>query len=383
MAGFGDLIRKTGLLSPDRLAFALKEQKRTGFRLGQVLVDHGIVDEAELFSAVARVSGFERVDMNTAQVDVEAARRIDPEWALEHRMMPLSVDETRGSVVVATSDPTQSTLLSLLSAQFGVPATLVVTTESELGRLIRHAYFNEPLDRTPGGSTLTGAQPIAEPAPATRPGIAERRQLEQSSFSARSPTPPVGVTEPQGPPPKGLSYGRRDAPSPASRRAPETGNEGPITAPSRSFPPNPPQRPAAPDRFSTGESTAGSTTPVSGPPPPDRPSITTDEIAAAIGPIGPQLESTMPPLTTGNAPPLFPPLELTRPPITTGAHPVLSGAHVKPPKPSLSTLAPVVELHQYTAAAIRAIFELCVARGIITREEYLARLSSTDMNKSR
>lgn len=45
---------------------------------------------------------------------------------------------------------------------------------------------------------------------------------------------------------------------------------------------------------------------------------------------------------------------------------------------SLNELAPTVEMHQYTASAIEIIFELCVARGIITREEYLARLGTQD-----
>ena len=123
MTGFGDLVRKSGLLAPDRLAFALNEQKRTGFRLGQILVDHGILEEEDLYDAVARVSGHERLDMSTAQVDVDAARRIDPEWALEHRMMPTSVDRARGILHVAMTDPTQSTLLSEVSARFGVAGT--------------------------------------------------------------------------------------------------------------------------------------------------------------------------------------------------------------------------------------------------------------------
>jgi len=44
---------------------------------------------------------------------------------------------------------------------------------------------------------------------------------------------------------------------------------------------------------------------------------------------------------------------------------------------ALQRLLPVFEANQETARALKAVFELCLARGVITREEYLARLQST------
>ncbi|MCA9556440.1 MAG: hypothetical protein KC933_40830, partial [Myxococcales bacterium] len=43
---------------------------------------------------------------------------------------------------------------------------------------------------------------------------------------------------------------------------------------------------------------------------------------------------------------------------------------------ALRRLWPVFEANQDVARALKAVFELCVARGIITREEYLERLAS-------
>ena len=379
--------------------------------------------------------------MSTAQVDVEAARRIDPEWALEHRMMPTSVDRARGILLVATTDPTQSALLSDVSARFGTKGTPVVATDSELGRLIRHAYFGEALDRTRGGSTLTGGPPLSEPS--SPPAKAPRRRVELPPFPTRRP-PPEAITEPAAISAKGLAYPKTTPDAEPAR--PDTNIPSPRaeTVPLGSVP-----RSSADSPSSASEQTnawpAGHTantprplsetpiplgTPKSGgpttvPPAPSPPSSSVTSIPSSSpiaampssGTLPPPLTPALPgrplsagtqpltrPSTSPNAPRSGPASAMTPPalpassigaprpwPISGTGHPTgplptghtggLPGAApLSPGGPSadLSSLGPVVELHEYTAAAIRAIFELCVARGIITREEYLARLNATD-----
>ncbi len=200
----GDVVRKSGVIPAERLDFALKEQKRTGFRLGQILVDHGIVDEAALYNAVAETTGERRLDMNTVQVDLDATRRIDPEWALENRMMPLRFEQRRKTLTVAVTDPTQSTLLDELSVRFAAQPTVLIATESEIGRLIRHAYFGEQLDRTSGGSTIPPA--ITRNAD-DRSAASRGRSLPPFPTGLGAPkAAPNPSSEPSGIAPKGLAY---------------------------------------------------------------------------------------------------------------------------------------------------------------------------------
>jgi len=52
----GDLLVSAGLLTDQNLEYALREHRRTGVRLGRILVDHGLVEEAAMYDALARKS---------------------------------------------------------------------------------------------------------------------------------------------------------------------------------------------------------------------------------------------------------------------------------------------------------------------------------------
>ena len=446
MAGFGDLVRKAGLLTPDRLTFALNEQKRTGFRLGQILVDHGFVEESELYAAVSRVSGYRRLDMSTAQVDLDAARRIAPEWALEHRMLPLSVDRRSRTVVVATSDPTQSALLSDAAARFDAVPAPVVATESELGRLIRHAYFSEPLDRTRGGSTVPAGPPVMAPAPKakrdlppfpTQPSRTAQAKAAPPAPQAppeipRSDVPPISrphedalISRPHGDALNSRPHGdalnsrphgdalnsrphgdalnsRPHGDALNSRPHGDALNSRPhgdalISRPHGDALNSRPHGDALISSRPHGHGDALNSRPhgdaLNSRPHGDalnsRPhgdALITRSLAEPNLRSSPESAGLTPPNTTGPVPSsaelptldALPRLEAPSPP----RGPITGTPVIPPPfKPktgdmTLDVLAPVVEMHQYTASAIEAIFELCVARGIISREEYLARLQT-------
>ena len=50
----GDLLVQEKLISTDQLQFALEQQKRSGRKLGRVLVDNGFVSEDQISEAIAK-----------------------------------------------------------------------------------------------------------------------------------------------------------------------------------------------------------------------------------------------------------------------------------------------------------------------------------------
>ena len=48
----GQLLRNAGLITEEELQIALEQQKRTGERLGSILVSLGIIDEQSLLEAL-------------------------------------------------------------------------------------------------------------------------------------------------------------------------------------------------------------------------------------------------------------------------------------------------------------------------------------------
>ena len=57
----GDLLVQQKLISQDQLKFALEEQKRSGRKLGRVLVDNAFVSEDQISEEIGRASWRERV----------------------------------------------------------------------------------------------------------------------------------------------------------------------------------------------------------------------------------------------------------------------------------------------------------------------------------
>ena len=245
----GELLTTNGLITGEQLEYALREVKRSGVRLGQILVDHGFIDEGSLYDALARLSGRERLDLRTVDIDPAAARVVDGAWCTERAVIPVWVDSKTRQLFVATTDPTNVGALDELQFKTGMRVMPIVASDSEVARLVRHFFYRETLDR--------------------------------SMHSARLGHPTTGRIDVD---PEAIVMGidalLSDVHSPIEDPAPP--------------PPSPPK--------------------------PTAPSVLDEE------------------------------------------------------KRALSRLKPIYDGQQETARLLRAIFELCMRRGIITREEYVARL---------
>jgi hypothetical protein len=159
---------RSGLLSKEKLEHALREQSRSGVRLGQILVDHGMVEESKLYDALARVTGTPRLSLQTIEVDRVAANMVDADWAQRHGMIPVARDLKAKILVVAVADPTDVGPLDELSFRTGYRTRAVLGSETEVGRLVRHHFFGDPLKRDTGdlffrpGHPTTGRIEIQE-----------------------------------------------------------------------------------------------------------------------------------------------------------------------------------------------------------------------------
>jgi hypothetical protein len=103
-APLGTLLSEAGLLGDTELDVALKHARADGKRLGEVLVELGLVDAAEVVRLVAAQRGLPFIDVRTIPIDRAAARLLPIELARESRALPVGF--ARGLPVVAVADPT-------------------------------------------------------------------------------------------------------------------------------------------------------------------------------------------------------------------------------------------------------------------------------------
>jgi hypothetical protein len=103
-APLGTLLAEAGLLGDNEIDVALKHARAYGKRLGEVLVELGLVDSAEVVRLVAAQRGLPFVDVRTIPIDRAAARLLPIELARGNRALPVGF--ARGLPVVAVADPT-------------------------------------------------------------------------------------------------------------------------------------------------------------------------------------------------------------------------------------------------------------------------------------
>jgi len=100
----GTLLGEAGLLGSVELDLALKHARAEDRRLGEVLVELGLVSAEDIVRLVAAQCGLPFVDVRRIPLDPAAARLLPLELARDNRALPVGF--ARGLPVVAVADPT-------------------------------------------------------------------------------------------------------------------------------------------------------------------------------------------------------------------------------------------------------------------------------------
>ncbi len=86
----GDKLVRLGLITPEQLEIALKEQKRTGELLGEVLLRMGFITEEQLMNALSEQKGIEKIEVSSYLIDPEVIKLIPKKMASRYKVIPLS-----------------------------------------------------------------------------------------------------------------------------------------------------------------------------------------------------------------------------------------------------------------------------------------------------
>jgi MshEN domain len=122
----GALLVREGLLSEDELDAALAQQRlSTSWRLGEILVNRGVVTPAGIARVIAEQYELPFVDLANAYVDPAVASRLPREIARNFPAVPIA-ECSDGSLQVAIADPTNVYYSAELRDALGVALTFVV-----------------------------------------------------------------------------------------------------------------------------------------------------------------------------------------------------------------------------------------------------------------
>jgi len=134
----GDLLIQQGLLTDEQLKFALDEQKRSGRKLGRIVVESSFVTEEAISQALARQLQVPFVDLKHFNPKPELINLLPEAQARRFRAIVLS--EIDGRLRVGFVDPTDLQAYDDIFRILHREIDLAVVAESELLSLIDRVY---------------------------------------------------------------------------------------------------------------------------------------------------------------------------------------------------------------------------------------------------
>jgi type IV pilus assembly protein PilB len=166
------ILLEHGLVDEAQLSAAYDEHQRAGRPLGRVLVEHGVLTEAQLVASLSAQIGLKFVDLTEHAVDGSALARVPATVCRRHTVLPIGYDD--GRIVVAMADPGNVFALDDIRSMTGMEATPVVATRDDLLSAIdRYCRADADIDQltnemeqgNTGEEDLSKVREIVEDAP--------------------------------------------------------------------------------------------------------------------------------------------------------------------------------------------------------------------------
>jgi type IV pilus assembly protein PilB len=136
----GEQLITAGLVTQQQVDQALADQRRTGQRLGEILVGQDLLFEEDLARTLAEISGMPYQDLYLDPPDPTVFASL-PEAFCRHRNV-LPVRQTSGVLVIAVSDPRDIQTLDDLRTLVNGPIRLVVAAPGPLRQALESGYYS-------------------------------------------------------------------------------------------------------------------------------------------------------------------------------------------------------------------------------------------------
>lgn len=194
----GTLIFRAGLLAEEQLEEALQEGMTSGKRLGEILVERGLIAEADLGRLLAGQKGLPFVELREAAPVADALSLLPEEKARLYGTLPIGFEH--GRPVVAVADPTNDLVVENLRRALSQEPRLAVAARGDLMAAIERFYVRGQAPAVADApaedravEAVVETAPVAEPAPVPGPAQETAEPVEQppaeETVTAAEPPP--------------------------------------------------------------------------------------------------------------------------------------------------------------------------------------------------
>ncbi len=137
----GDVLQRCGAISERDLKFALKEQKKSGKRLGEILLKKSLVTEEVMRQALCTNLNIPYLDIARLDIDPNLTRIINRDYAFRHNIIPVSM--TASSITLAMDDPTDNEVVTELEMFTRLQINIVTSSRAAIQEAFKKLYPDE------------------------------------------------------------------------------------------------------------------------------------------------------------------------------------------------------------------------------------------------
>ncbi|MDD2998844.1 MAG: ATPase, T2SS/T4P/T4SS family [Candidatus Riflebacteria bacterium] len=134
----GDILVEAGLIDGEQLQEALSKQKTLGKRLGRVLVETGMTNEDSIATTLAAQMNIPYLNLNEMTVPPEVLTTIPDGIVRSHNLIPVRLEGNR--LQISMVDPLDVFIIDEINHQTGYELEIAISPESQIEAAIRHYY---------------------------------------------------------------------------------------------------------------------------------------------------------------------------------------------------------------------------------------------------
>jgi type IV pilus assembly protein PilB len=152
----GEILVQAGIIDELQLTAALGEQARWGRRLGMTLIKLGMVQEGQLVRALAKQFDLPVASLAGKKIAPEVIALVPAKVACEHSVIPLFVKKEgrKGQLFLGMEEPSDLGVLDDLAFRTGMMIRPVMVGPSEIGEAIDRYYTGKAAAAAPTPTEL-------------------------------------------------------------------------------------------------------------------------------------------------------------------------------------------------------------------------------------
>jgi len=132
------VLTKTGLFTDEQVDAVLEGAQEAGTSLARVVEDRGYAGEAQFLEALAQVLRVPFVRLGSSTIEQEVLDQLPTKAVFQYNVIPISVEN--GTLLVATNDPLNSSLLDALRLAAGARVRFALSTSSDIAKAAKRFY---------------------------------------------------------------------------------------------------------------------------------------------------------------------------------------------------------------------------------------------------